>query len=326
MVDPEFDLLAGLENFAFEQIVAGLRKVQSILADIEGINLLQQDLPLVERSLADMLELSAKFGRVIDRLEADQPRTISQFETSLQAAIEAEISGPALPNLTISLGQDTFDIDLTFGGGFSSNIPLNFDLVNLGGAADNLLSIETSGELTVAADATLNLGLTIDVSNPLSPQFFVKDTTGFTASASATGSNLSFDATVLVFSLLVRNGTADINGNWTVGLANDPVDHRYELFSELSTGDVTSSLTGTATANLPVFFGDDQTPLDPSVPAIELNVTDLGAVLDNPGSLLCAADFGDARLRRADRPVGGRPAEQSRRAGRQLGRYVQAVG
>ncbi len=159
-------------------------------------------------------------------------------------------------------------------------------MVKLGGAADNLLSVESGGELDVTANAAFNLGLSVDVTTPASPKFFVKDTTGVTASASVTGSNLSFDATVLVFNLLVRNGTANIMGNWTVGLMNDPTDHRYDLFNEFNTGLITSSLTGTATANLPVDFMTVGHPLDPSTPAITLNVTDLASVLNNPGSLL----------------------------------------
>ncbi|MEX2187724.1 MAG: hypothetical protein WD875_13050, partial [Pirellulales bacterium] len=287
---PEFDLLEGLENFAFAQLIDGLREVQAALAGVENINLLQQKLPLIDTSLADMLELSARFGRVIDRLEADQPRTIAQFEQSLDAALQAEISGTTLPDLTLTLRGGSFDIDLTFGGGFSQTIPLNFDLVNLGGAADNLISIETGGNLNVSANAAFNLGLTIDVTNPASPQFFVKDTTGFAATASATGTNLSFDATVLVFDLLVRNGTANINGAWTVGLIDDPVDHRYELLSELSTDDFSSSLTGTAAANLPVDFQTVGNPLDPAVPAIVLNAN-LQTLLSGGSISLVVPDF-----------------------------------
>ena len=285
-ITPEFDLLSGLETFAFSQIINGLREVQSLLANVEGLTLLQQDLPLIDTSLADLLELSAKFGRVIERLEVDQPRTIAQFRDSLDDAIHAEITGTALPNLNITLAQDKFDIDLVFGGGTNSTIPLNFDLVKLGGAADNLISVETGGTLNVSASAQFNLGLSIDLSSPTSPQFFVKDTTGIAATAAVTGSNLSFDATVLVFSLLVRNGTANIMGNWSVDVVDDPIDHRYELFNEFSTSMISSSLTGTANANLPVFFNTVGNPLDPNVPAIVLDIDDLAAVLSNPGSIL----------------------------------------
>ena len=45
------------------------------------------------------------------------------------------------------------------------------------------LDPDGDGELVASADAEFNLGLTIDVSDPNSPQFFVKDTTGITASA-----------------------------------------------------------------------------------------------------------------------------------------------
>ncbi|HEX2473437.1 MAG TPA: hypothetical protein VHK01_01755, partial [Lacipirellulaceae bacterium] len=193
-INPEFDLLNGLKDFAFAQLIAGLRQVQSILEGVESNDLLENELPLIDTSLADILELSGRFGRIIDRLEADQPRSLSQFQSSLQAAIQAEVSELNLPsvNVAIVLGQDSFDINLSFGGRVDTTIPLNFDLVSLGVAADNLVSLETGGQLNVGADATLNLGLAIDVSNPLAPALFVKDTTGFTASANVTGSNLSF--------------------------------------------------------------------------------------------------------------------------------------
>ncbi len=102
-ITPQFDLLSGLEDFAFSQLIDGLRHVQTLLADVENINLFKQQLPLVNTSLADMLGLSEKFGRVINRLEADQPRTINQFRQSLDTAIQAELTGTTIPNLNITL-------------------------------------------------------------------------------------------------------------------------------------------------------------------------------------------------------------------------------
>lgn len=291
-IEPEFDLLSGLEEFAFSQLINGLREVQSFLTGVEANELLQKELPLVNTSLAEVLELSARFGRIIDRLEADQPRTIAAFHDSLEGAIQAEIGELSLPtlNIDVGLGTGSFDIDVTFGGGVSTNLPLSFDLISLGGAADNLISIETGGELTLTANAQLTLGLTIDVSDPTSPEFYVKDTTGITASATVTGEDLSFDATVLVFTLLVRDGTANLNGNWTLGLVDDPTDHRYELFDELTSGDIDSSLTGMAMATLPVFFGNDQTPFDPTTPAIVLTA-DLETLLEGGTISLVVPDF-----------------------------------
>ena len=89
--DPEFDLLAGLENFAFAQIVEGLRSVQGFISDVEGISTFQDKLPLINQSVAEILELSGRFGRIIDRLESDQPRTIQQVQESIAEAIAAEL-------------------------------------------------------------------------------------------------------------------------------------------------------------------------------------------------------------------------------------------
>ena len=181
------------------------------------------------------------------------------------------------------LKNDSFDLDLVFSIGVDEDLPFNLNLIDLGDGADNLISADASGTLSVTASASLTIGLSVDISDPFSPDFFIKDNTNFTLSAAVAGTDLDFDATVLVLELLVRDGSAQLDGAWTVELEDDPADGRYELFNEFGTGLISTSLTGSANANLPIFFLNENEPLDSDIPALLLTIDNLVDFFRDPG-------------------------------------------
>ena len=282
-IDPDFDLLAALENFAVTRILDAMRQVHATVESVETQAIFDQELPLIDRSIAELLDISGKLNRVIDRVEDDQPRTIEAFRISLVDAVKAEV-GDLLPDLSLSFADQSFDLDLGFDAGFHQSLPFNLDLVDLNLSGANLISAETSGMLAVDADAAVDLGLSFDLSDPLNPKVFIKESTArplAAISATVGGAGLDMDVNVLGLELLVRNGSAAMNGSWTLGLVEDLVDHQYELLPnlELNAGLITSTLNGNATASLEVFF---PTPADP-IGTFGLNVPDLRAALQNPG-------------------------------------------
>ena len=131
----------------------------------------------------------------------------------------------------------------------------------------NLVQVEGSGTLNVAASAALNLDFGLDVSRDCIFVPFLYDTTGLVLSAAIRGTNLNFKAGVGALNVAVKNGTVTIDGDgnaatttdkaqFTVGFKDNNGDGRHYFRGDETFFDASSigvSLTAAASANLPLF-------------------------------------------------------------------------
>jgi hypothetical protein len=232
----DIDVVEGLRQLAFAQLLAMLQRLQGLLEQVERTGPLQTRLPLIDRSLRDLVGLSDQFGALIDRLEAQPPRTIQEFETIVSEVVAEQFSfaggGAFGPGLETSFAGGLLQLDLKLGLGIDRTLPVHLDLAALGvPGGDSLVSVDASGEVAFQAEAAITLGLQIDLTNPTEPGFFLKDTSGIRLHAQvSTPQPLDFTAAVAVLSLHVRGATIELNdgaatpgpARWTIAVADAP--------------------------------------------------------------------------------------------------------
>lgn len=83
--------LNGIENFSdigFLQILQALRAVVTTLSEIEGFGFLDQEIPFIEISIADMLKWAEKVGEVVDGVADGSPASLQKLITLFQTKIE----------------------------------------------------------------------------------------------------------------------------------------------------------------------------------------------------------------------------------------------
>jgi Ca2+-binding RTX toxin-like protein len=179
------NLIEGIRQFAFSELVRNLRDVQQTLAQLEAGALFQQELPIVGKSLKEIVGLSVRFGQFVDELEKNPAETVDQWQAAIKKALIA-VNALRSPTDTgsdatyvQSPSQSVFNLALSFENKGSVKTPLDLALGDLGalakisGVNGNLIS--ASGEMTLAWLGALDLNLQIDISNPLSPVVFIRD-------------------------------------------------------------------------------------------------------------------------------------------------------
>ena len=243
----------------------------------------------------------------MDDFESDPPETLQEIVPRLASllGISALSGSPVLaspagfgpgaagamstvpPQLTFA--GNTISLSLEFEESAFATLPLDLEL---GGALGNLVDLRSDGTATANALAAYSIGLDFDFSNPQSPAFYLRDDSGFDLDLKVLGEDLAFQAGVLGLGVRVGkqsdpggfwihdgNQVAPGFASWSLGLAPNPgAGDRYALSQAASA--VTSQLTGSAGADLPIFFPDENTYLDPAVPSLTLSVPDLADPLN----------------------------------------------
>ncbi|MEI7464470.1 MAG: hypothetical protein WCJ87_03920, partial [Burkholderiales bacterium] len=286
------NVIDGLRNFASAKLIENLRELQKSLKQVEGQAIFQQDLPLVGKSLAELVGLSDRFGKFVDELEKELAKNPGATVAQLQDAIARVIktlsslgsnggSAPTAASSTTSYGQSLVQLSLNFENKGTTQVPLDLSLGDLGevakiaGINGNLIS--STGDLTLAWLGALELNLEIDVSSPLSPVVFIRDNSKarfglgldegrFTADATGNLTlvdGLNVNAALGPLGLFVRQGQIRLNDGARI-LAVDPKNAKQGtvLYDNLAewTVDVRNE-TGTGADGRYRLFGDFNTSL-----------------------------------------------------------------
>jgi Ca2+-binding RTX toxin-like protein len=264
-VQPKIDVL----NLAVDQVIRGLEGARDFLLQQQNSRLFQYKIPVLDHSLADLINPAGKLDAVIRNLRSDPPTTIDQLVSRLSTALGQAV----LPSLT----NNVFQLNLAYGFQNHQAISLGFDL---GSRLGRFADFNGSSPLDVQVNGSVNLGLVIDISQPTSPRFYLQDRSQLTVGVMVNGSNIHFDASVGPLGLFVRNGSIRLdNGTpgqpatFSVTLNTNSPDHRW-LITDVP-AHLTAGLTGQISAVLPVFFPFEDQPLDPNKPNIELHIADL---------------------------------------------------
>ncbi|MEF8756274.1 MAG: PKD domain-containing protein [Accumulibacter sp.] len=296
----------GLQNLAIGEIVGGLRRVQRSIDQIESTAVFREKIPGVGKSINQLVDFSDSFGRFVDAFERQPGQTINDLRQALEQAIDG-MRSPGNPGAQdpgkadVAFSDHILDLSLDFSTfGATEDLPLELELGALGGLGS---VIAADAKVDLAHLAEFNLDLQIDLTNPTSPVFYVRDSSAFKLGAGVLSQGLSFSAGYgpLGFTipatdpvngrrseLRIDDGTpivihgdrpAEHLATWTVSVVDDDGvggDGRYALFSDFGLDKLSSDLDGQAHVYLPVYKRNQSAPLDPVQRAIDIQVLDIG--------------------------------------------------
>jgi hypothetical protein len=135
----------------------------------------------------------------------------------------------------LSLDPDDLSIvNIDFGLNFEKTLSQPFDLDlsdidDLPNFLTNLVGIDASGTLFLGAEFDLDLGFGIDLSGPDKGVFIRTDATHVMATATASGADLEFGATLGPHGIFVIGGMASLDGAIRLVLDDPDDDQRLEL-------------------------------------------------------------------------------------------------
>ncbi|MCU0868216.1 MAG: hypothetical protein MUF30_01235, partial [Burkholderiales bacterium] len=270
---PDLAPLLAYREFALDDVLVALGQLGTYFGQIDNFSFLNQKLPLLNRSVSDLVSVAGKFGDARSALQSAGAQTIQQLERRLEQAfgiaanaLTMQLTGTDIAfslDLSVALPpaqqQIALDLDLGTLAGFT-----NTDGNNLAGVA-HLIDVGGDARLDVQAAAVLNLDFGFDLSNPAAPRAYIRDDSDLALTARVSGSDLDFSAAIGPIGIFVRDGSvrldngAGIPAAFTVGFNPVAGDKLYS--NQWGTGAITTTLVGSASATLPVYFPTAANPV-----------------------------------------------------------------
>src|SRR5262249_41434933 len=115
-------ILDNLESGAIGQVVEGVKRLVSFLRDVQSRGVFQQKIPVLNRSLADVLDLGEKLDALRNDLQTNPPTTIGQAVARIN-----ELLGSAA---TASFSNQVLQFSLSYNINKTLQLPLGFDLAD----------------------------------------------------------------------------------------------------------------------------------------------------------------------------------------------------
>ncbi len=268
-----------LSNITIAPVLQGLQGVGSFVQSAAA-SLLSQQLPGLGTDLLNVINPASALGTAVSTLVNNAPTTIDQLASQLGALLGQPVN--------VSFSNNLLVITLHENPTASQDVDLGF---NLSSSLGSIADVNGSAPLTLAAGASVTMGLAIDLTQPASPKFEIEDSSKIAVTALVNGSGIAFNATVGPLGLSISGGTAQLdNGTpgqpatWNVGLATNPANHLWLLSSASS--EISNAIKGRVDIVLPAFFPTPDQSLDPNTPDILLNVTDLSHSASTPTAIV----------------------------------------
>ena len=289
---PNLGSLLDFNGYGFATILQALQIISSSLGQLSAFSFLNDPLPLIGKSVNDLISYADQFKTLINNLANNPAQTLQGFITNLNTQVD-QTFGLSPGVLTISLdttgangsnGQAPMALKFVLNLSLASAkfLPFQLDLsqlvTQLGGtnpglanilsAATSLVQADASGSLTANVGASLNLAFGLDLTAPNHIRPFFYDGlngTGVTLTAKVTGAALTFKISLgSVLSVSINNGSAALSadGNPSSGPASisltlsDPgnLGRLYFDAGWLSTSNVQLTMAGGVSATLPLFI------------------------------------------------------------------------
>jgi hypothetical protein len=274
----DFDKFLQFRTLTFANVLDALSHVVSTLHTYPSFGFLDQKLPLVDVSAADILDYAGRFASVVDNLQKNPAITLQVLDQRLREALNLPPNSD-LVRISVDSSQGTaLKIELTYRTPLvQESRNLNLDVSGLAGLAtggvpaslqgvSRLAQVNAWGQLQVAASARLQLELGIDLNAFTAPRPFLYGTTSVTLDTWVKGSNLNFSAAIGPLGLFIKNGSAllDRDGSGsqkaTFGITFQNPGARY-YFGDNILGSVVVQLTGQLHVSLPLYFPTENDPL-----------------------------------------------------------------
>lgn len=280
---PDFDaIISEFQDLSFQDIIDGLSFFVQFLQSLDGTgsagsaiaDALDYELPLINRSVADLVQIADELADRLDALAADPSSSVQALNDLLVDIFDL----PAAASNILSFNPTTSVLGINLGFDAASSLTRPFalnlaDVLASAGAPDfltDLVSLEAGGNLGVSAGVDVDLALGLDLTGADKGLFLFTGASGtrLAANASATGSNLSFRAGLGPFQVLVEGGSGSLGAGIDLTL-NDDGDGRLDLITLGSGGgislpslsDLNIDITGIAEATLPLFVGSVDNPI-----------------------------------------------------------------
>jgi Ca2+-binding RTX toxin-like protein len=270
--------LLDFSDIGIRDVIQGLLFLTDFLDQYEQFGFLSEKIPLVNRSVNDLLAFADELATGVEEFQADPEGSLQRLEAKLSEALGI---GPGVIQLSFDEGDDpqnpsspALRMDLTFNAGFSEALDIDLDLSDIPGIdsvfpdfaalglGTDVLALAGSAGLEASGDVTIQLALGVDLSDPTT--FYVFDETGLTGNLDLSGNDISFRGAIGPLGLFVEGGAAALGGSFQLGARDrdgTPSDGRVDL--EGAVGDLSLVLPppsqllnfqGLLTADLPVFF------------------------------------------------------------------------
>ncbi|MAE66420.1 MAG: hypothetical protein CMJ18_19295, partial [Phycisphaeraceae bacterium] len=298
----QFDELLDFKDFSISDIIALIQAAIGFVEQMANIDLLDQDLPLINQSVSDLLNFASEFAQQVEQFQADPALALDGLENALKCALGVDTAtscaagapgrGPSVPSpfdgLALSLDNSgpnpAIRLDLPFNYPLlMQNVPLNLDIPGL----PDIIEFGTEGQLMIDSALSLDLDLGLEITDGL-PRPFLYDSTGAGIMLDIDGSGLKFEAALGPLGIFVGSdaqpgsvvvdadglGPSTAPASFTISLDDNNGDGRH-YFDESIFADITPALTGAAGIDLPVFFPVEGTPLDATNPNLVVEITDL---------------------------------------------------
>src|SRR5690606_27185749 len=122
--------LGGLFDFGdigLADIIAALRQLADFLTGLEGFGFLDEDIPLINISVNDVLAFADRFAQAVEDLERNPAGSIQALEGKLKEALGLAPTSDVI-DIEYVAGDNILKIGFDLEAAFTTSLPINFDL------------------------------------------------------------------------------------------------------------------------------------------------------------------------------------------------------
>ncbi len=179
-----FEDFGDFRDLTMEGVLRALRAAIEVIDSTANVDLLNEQIPLIDRSVLDLIDIAEQFTAKIDALADDPAASVQALEEAIEDAFgladNPDGSDSDSPLIDLSFADDVLLFDITFDFLPVDPIALPIDLdiqqlVDLMGGdplldgVTSLVSFGGTGTVIVEPDATLTLEFGIDFAAPAGP-------------------------------------------------------------------------------------------------------------------------------------------------------------
>ncbi len=291
----DFDLLLAARFIALENVLSLLRDVSSWLKDVESSPALSTPLPVLNKSVSEVIRLSQTVDDLVNRLVEVGPESLQDISLVIREFVE-EVTGAVADFDPLKLEGPDLKFDLNWLAQVSEQgaVALQTDLASIGfNGQESVVGAGAGAQVAVVGQSGVDVTFGLDLTTPTAPVAYIEDDARVFAELFVDADDVDADFSFGPLGVFIVDGTVDLNNGVDennnplparieVGLNDDPTDGRHNLIEAV--GQLTFVSEGNAEVVLPTFFPTASSPVngnpeDNGSNNIIFRVGDLGDVL-----------------------------------------------
>ncbi len=266
-----FGTLLNFSHLGLADIAGDIQQAVQGLSTYASFGFLNDKLPIIDKSVVDLVNYGALFATAFGNLQTDPNGTLQGYGDAIAGALGL---APGDLKLSYDAANQALKILLVFQpAAYDQYLPLDLDLASLAAETSNSTAqaflqglsslIDLSGKSRVHVMAgvtvTLDLGLTLNPSN--APSAFLYNDTGVALTALIVASNASFNASVGPLALTIQGASATLSADgssttlpasFTLGISPSVTNPTLLNFLGNLTADTAVTLRAGANLTLPM--------------------------------------------------------------------------